>query len=62
MLSSKNKQKAFTLIELIVVILIITILAVTAAPKFIGVSNFDSFAYRDQMISSLRLIQQQSMQ
>ncbi|MEW6997616.1 prepilin-type N-terminal cleavage/methylation domain-containing protein [Colwelliaceae bacterium BS250] len=60
--TKKTINLGFTLIELVVVILIIAILAITAAPKFIGVNNFDSFAYRDQMVSSLRLMQQQAMQ
>lgn len=34
-----NKQKGFTLIELVVVIVILGILAVTAAPKFINVQD-----------------------
>ena len=34
-----NKQAGFTLIELIVVIVILGILAVTVAPKFIDVSD-----------------------
>lgn len=62
MVSNKNLHIGFTLIELVVVILIISILAVTAAPKLLGVNNFDSFAYRDQMVSSLRLMQQRAMQ
>lgn len=34
-----NKQKGFTLIELIIVIIILGILAVTAAPKFLDIQD-----------------------
>ncbi len=37
--SSMNKAKGFTLIELIIVIIILGILAVTAAPKFIDIQS-----------------------
>ena len=37
--SSINKSKGFTLIELIIVIIILGILAVTAAPKFIDIQT-----------------------
>ena len=36
---SKNKHQGFTLIELVVVIIILGILAVTAAPKFINLQS-----------------------
>ena len=38
-MKSKASQKGFTLIELVVVIVILGILAVTAAPKFIDVTS-----------------------
>ena len=62
MRNRKQPDLGFTLIELVVVILIISIMAITVVPKMIGSSSFDSFVYRDQMISSLRLMQQQAMQ
>ncbi|MFS1440226.1 prepilin-type N-terminal cleavage/methylation domain-containing protein [Shewanella sp. 10N.286.48.A6] len=42
----KRKQQGFTLIELVVVIIILGILAVTAAPKFI---NLQGDAYRSTL-------------
>ncbi|OUS30584.1 hypothetical protein A9Q98_04905 [Thalassotalea sp. 42_200_T64] len=62
MASATRQVSGFTIVELIVVILIITILASTVVPKLFGVSSFDAFVYRDQMISHLRLKQQRAMQ
>lgn len=53
--------KAFTLIELIMVILIISILAVTIVPKLFTSSEVEHFAVRDQLISQLRLSQLKAM-
>ncbi|MCG7532355.1 prepilin-type N-terminal cleavage/methylation domain-containing protein [Psychrobium sp. MM17-31] len=54
-------SRAFTLIELIMVILIISVLAVTIVPKFFTSSEVEHFAVRDQLISQLRLAQLKSM-
>jgi len=63
-LSRSNYQKmlGFTLIELIVVIILISIMAVTVLPKFFSSNGFEEFTYRDELITKLRAIQLRSMQ
>lgn len=55
-------NKGFTLIELVVVILLISILAVTVAPKFDSTDGYEAHAHRAQLIAALRLTQQRAMQ
>ena len=55
-------NKGFTLIELIVVIILIGILAVSVAPKFDGTASYEAHTHRAQLISALRLTQQRAMQ
>ena len=57
-----KKELAFTLIELIVVIILISIMAVTVLPKFFTSNGFEEFTYRDELITKLRAIQLRSMQ
>lgn len=52
----------FTIIELIVVILIISILAVTIAPKFFNSTGFQEYTYQAEVITKLRSIQLRAMQ
>ncbi|KAE8178504.1 prepilin-type N-terminal cleavage/methylation domain-containing protein [Photobacterium carnosum] len=47
-------NKGFTLIELVIVIVILGILAVTAAPKFMGISSDARKANLDQLASTLQ--------
>lgn len=54
-------SQAFTLIELILVILIISVLAVTVVPKFFGASDLAHYTVRDQLLSQLRLSQLKAM-
>ncbi len=63
-LNHSNNQKAlgFTLIELIVVIILISIMSVTVLPKFFSSNGFEEFTYRDEIITKLRAIQLRSMQ
>lgn len=50
-----------TLVELVVVILLVGILAVYGLPRMLTSSGFSEVAYRDQLLSLLRLTQIQAM-
>ncbi len=52
----------FTLIELTITIILISIMAVTVLPKFFQSNGFEEYTYRDELISKLRAIQLRSMQ
>ena len=56
-----KRQFAFSLVELVVVIIILGILSVTVAPKIFGKSSVAHYAVRDQFIAQLRLVQLQAM-
>ncbi len=56
-----RRQKGFTLIEMVTVIIIVGILAVVTIPRFLAPSNFESRATADTLISSLRQAQQLAM-
>lgn len=52
----------FTFVELVAVILIIGILAITAVPRFFSTSGFAENAYQARLISALRTMQERAMQ
>ncbi|MGM0525354.1 MAG: prepilin-type N-terminal cleavage/methylation domain-containing protein [Pseudomonadota bacterium] len=55
-------MKAFTLVELIIVLVVVGILSVSAAPLFIGTDGIDSVVLRERAKSVLRNIQLSAMQ
>lgn len=55
-------QAGFTLIELIVVLVILGVLAVSLVPRFFSASGSSEYVYRDQLLSLLRRVQMQAMQ
>ncbi len=57
-----RKNFGFTLIELIVTIILMSIIAVTLLPRFFKSSGFEEYTYRDELITKLRAIQLRSMQ
>ena len=57
-----QNQTGFTLVELVVVILIGGILAVTVLPKFFSVEDENLQGQRDQLLALTHLLQLQSMQ
>jgi len=57
-----NRNKGFTIIELVLVIVLMGILAVTVAPKMFNSSGFQEYAYQAEVVASLRNIQLKAMQ
>lgn len=58
----KTVSQGFTLVELVTVVLLISILAVSVAPKFDGTASYEAHTHRAQLIAALRLTQQRAMQ
>lgn len=59
---SYNAGQGFTIIELVLVIVLMGILAVTVAPKMFGSDGFEEHTYQAEVISTLRSIQLRAMQ
>ena len=59
---SNVKKTGFTLVELIITILVIGVLAVTAAPRFLGNDTEEAIALRDRTLQVVRNMQFRAMQ
>ncbi|MEX0335049.1 type II secretion system protein [Vibrio tubiashii] len=59
---ARPRVSGFTLIELIVVILLVSIVSVYAVSRYTGRSSFSPFAAQEQVISVIRQVQVNRMQ
>ena len=60
--TTSNKIIGFTTIELVVTLIILGILSATIIPKFFTSNGFEEYAYRTEIISTLRAVQLRAMQ
>jgi MSHA pilin protein MshC len=59
--SLPKAQEGFTLVELITVVIVLGVVAVAAAPRFLSTDSFAEFALQQRLQSALRTLQIQSM-
>jgi MSHA pilin protein MshC len=59
---AKKNNNGFTLVEVVIVLILVSILAVTAAKHFFGNSPYEAYTFRASLLSALRLTQQRAMQ
>lgn len=57
-----STQRGFSLVELIVIILLLGILSIYAAPRFLDATGSSEYTHRQQLLAALRKLQIQSMQ
>ncbi|HAS62981.1 MAG TPA: MSHA biogenesis protein MshC [Vibrio sp.] len=57
-----RKRLGFTLVELVVVIILLTIISLYAASRYIGVGSFSALVIQDSVISIARQVQLNRMQ
>lgn len=57
----RRQNSGFTIIELIVVIVMIGILAISILPKWSGTSGFDERGFRDRVVAGLRYAQKSAI-
>lgn len=53
--------RAFTLVELVVILILVGILAVVAIPRLVGIGSYDTLGFYDRVASGLRYAQKQAI-
>jgi MSHA pilin protein MshC len=62
MSSFKPKNKGFTLIELVLVLILLGLLSVAVYPRMTGKGGIAEYTYQARLVSALRTMQQRAMQ
>lgn len=58
----KPKNKGFTLVELVIVLVLLGILSVAVYPRITGKGDIVEYTYQARLVSALRAMQQRAMQ
>lgn len=58
---SMSKQAGFTLVELVITIILISILAVVVLPRLFTQSSYSAYSLRNEFIAELRQVQQKTL-
>jgi MSHA pilin protein MshC len=56
-----SKQAGFTLVELVITIILISILAVVVLPRLFTPSSYSAYSLRNEFIAELRQVQQKTL-
>ena len=57
----RQRQNAYTIVEVVLVIVILAILGSVAGPRFFDQATFDERAYYDELVASLRYAQKMAV-
>lgn len=56
-----SNNHAFTIVELVVVIIILGIISAVAAPRFFDLQGYKQIAFKDELVSALRYAQKRAV-
>jgi MSHA pilin protein MshC len=54
---ASDRSAGFTLVELVVILIVMSVIAVVGMPRFFGVNQFEQMGYADALASAIRFAQ-----